>query len=233
MTTIPAGADMLSMQQLLVQENKEYTQPLNFSLPKETHMQTAQTETTEIQTNQKQETYVYPSVTPEEISVPYVQPTATQTPTPTLEPTSTPTPTPLPPTPTPTIVQQPAQEQTQIQTQMQTPGGLDPEKLFSLVNAYRQSKGLAPLQKDDRTCQLAASRAPEVAGEIASGTMHAGLRARGIAYHHGENIISMNSEEAAVNWWINDYIHRAAIEGAYVHSCIACSGINCAEEFAD
>jgi uncharacterized protein YkwD len=112
-------------------------------------------------------------------------------------------------------------------------GGLDAEKLFSMSNAYRQSHGLAPFQKDDRSCSLAASRAPEINGEVASGTMHSGLRARALPYWNSENIITMNSEEAAFNWWINDKIHHDAIVGNYTYSCVACSGNACAQEFTN
>ncbi|MGH7203604.1 MAG: CAP domain-containing protein [Candidatus Levyibacteriota bacterium] len=110
-------------------------------------------------------------------------------------------------------------------------GGLNPETLFSMVNSYRQSKGLPAFQKDDKSCSLAASRAPEIAGEMADGTMHSGLRARNLPYWNTENIISMNSEVAAFNWWINDSIHRQAIESSNTFSCVACSGNSCAEEF--
>jgi len=116
-------------------------------------------------------------------------------------------------------------------TQAALAGGLNADKLFGMVNAYRQSKGLAPFEKDDRVCSLASSRAPEINGEVASGTMHSGLRARALPYWNTENIISMNSEEGAFNWWINDTIHREAIESGNKYSCVACSGNACAEEF--
>ncbi|MGI8419445.1 MAG: CAP domain-containing protein [Candidatus Levyibacteriota bacterium] len=116
-------------------------------------------------------------------------------------------------------------------TVTQNLGGLNPDTLFSMVNSYRQSNGLPAFQKDDKSCSLAASRAPEIAGEMAAGTMHSGLRARNLPYWNTENIISMNSEVAAFNWWINDSIHRQAIESTNTFSCVACSGNSCAEEF--
>lgn len=112
-------------------------------------------------------------------------------------------------------------------------GGLDPEKLFTMSNAFRQARGLPPFQKDERACSLAASRAPEIAGEVASGNMHAGLRARNLPYWNSENIISMRTEEAAFNWWVNDKIHHDAIVGNYTYSCVACSGNSCAQEFTN
>jgi uncharacterized protein YkwD len=112
-------------------------------------------------------------------------------------------------------------------------GGLDAEKLFNMSNAYRQAQGLPAFQKDERACSLAASRAPEIAGEVAGGYMHAGLRARALPYWNSENIISMRTEESAFNWWINDKIHHDAIVGNYTYSCVACSGNSCAQEFTN
>ncbi|HWY79393.1 MAG TPA: CAP domain-containing protein [Candidatus Sulfotelmatobacter sp.] len=110
-------------------------------------------------------------------------------------------------------------------------GGLNASKLFIMVNSYRQSQGLPTLQQDTKTCNLATQRAPQVGEEIAAGDMHAGLKTLNLPYWNTENIISMNSEEAAFNWWINDPIHHAAIVSNATYSCVACSGNNCAEEF--
>ena len=110
-------------------------------------------------------------------------------------------------------------------------GGLNADVLFSMVNNYRQSNGLPAFQQDAKTCSLAQQRAPAVAGEVASGNMHAGLKAMDLPYWNTENIISMNSEAAAFNWWINDPIHHAAIVSNNTYSCVACSGNSCAEEF--
>jgi uncharacterized protein YkwD len=112
-------------------------------------------------------------------------------------------------------------------------GGLNADKLFSMTNSYRQSKGLPPVQKDDRVCQVASSRAPEIAAEIAGGHMHSGIRERNLPYWNSEIIITMRTEEEAFNWWINDTIHREAIEGNYTYSCTACHGNACVQEFTN
>ncbi|MBI1862665.1 hypothetical protein HYS00_00940 [Candidatus Microgenomates bacterium] len=150
-------------------------------------------------------------------------PTPTATPRPTLAPTRVPSPTIVPSAPQPT-----ASSSIQLSS-----GGLNADKLFDMSNAHRQSIGLPAFQKDDRSCQLAASRAPEINGEVASGTMHSGLRARNLPYWNSENIITMGSEEGAFNWWIHDQIHKEAIEGNYTYSCVACSGNACAQEFTN
>lgn len=110
-------------------------------------------------------------------------------------------------------------------------GGLNASDLFSMVNAYRASQGLPAFQQDAKTCSLAQERAPVVAGEIAAGDMHAGLKAMDIPYWNTENIISMNSDQAAFSWWLGDPIHHAAIVSSATYSCVACSGNSCAEEF--
>lgn len=161
---------------------------------------------------------------------------AKPTPTPTaVPPTPTMTPTPTP-TVRPTSIPAPAQSTPTASNSMPaslSTGGLNADRLFDMSNSYRASKGLPALQKDERSCQLAVSRAPEINAEIAGGYMHAGLRSRNLPYWNTENIISMRNEEEAFNWWINDTIHREAIEGNYTYSCVACSGNACAQEFTN
>lgn len=139
---------------------------------------------------------------------------------------STPTPTPSPTaspisTPKPQIISKPNIE------------GLNADKIFELINNHRIKLNLPPFQKDEKVCKLAEERAPEVGAEIAGGVMHQGLKNRNLPYWNNENIISIGSEQAAFNWWINDYIHKVAIEGDYIYSCVACSGQSCAQEFTD
>jgi uncharacterized protein YkwD len=135
--------------------------------------------------------------------------------------------------PSPTPASATPAESPVISQQLSTPGGLDAEKIFLLVNNHRIAKGLSPLQKDPRSCELASVRAPEIAAEIAEGRMHAGMYGRNLPYWNTENIIQMRTEEEAVQWWLNDYIHRVAIEGNYTYTCVACHGNNCAQEFTN
>lgn len=160
-----------------------------------------------------------PSITPSVSPVSAKKATATPTPLPDID---IPTPTKAPLTPPPAAPQSTA-----------NPGGLDAEKLFSMSNDYRAARGLPALQKNDQVCSLAASRAPEIAAEVASGALHSGLHARALPYWNTENIISMSSEESAFNWWINDPIHHQAIVGNFTYSCVSCVGNNCAQEFTN
>lgn len=161
----------------------------------------------------------------------------TPTPTPRVTPVKPPHLTPAPiavSTPAPSL---PAGFSTPIPSSsavsLSTPGGLNADVLFNMVNDYRKSLNLPAFEKDDKSCNLAASRAPEVGAEIANGNMHQGLRDRNLPYWNTENIITMRTEREAFNWWINDYIHKKAIEGDYKYSCLACSGDSCAEEFTN
>lgn len=153
-----------------------------------------------------------------------VEPTTKPTQKPTASPSTKPTES-SSPTPVPTSIPSSSSE---LNT-----GGLNADKIFELVNNYRSSKSLPPVQKDDRVCEVARSRAPEVGAEISGGYMHKGIRARNLPYFNSEIIISMRSEEAAVNWWISDYIHRVQMEGDYKYSCAACSGNSCVQEFTN
>lgn len=142
------------------------------------------------------------------------------------------------PTPSPDPTAKPTEKPSEPPTETAKPvslsnGGLNADVLFDMSNKYRADQGLAAFTKDDRACALAASRAPEIGEEIANGHMHSGLRARNLPYWNSENIISMRSEAAAFNWWINDKIHHDQIVGDYKYSCVACDGNNCAQEFTN
>ncbi len=168
-----------------------------------------------------------PPPTPITNNTPLTQPTTVPSLTPTALPTATPTPTKALPTPTliPTATPTPTTPATV------TTGGLDPEKLFSMANAHRQTLGLPAFQKDERTCSLAAARSTEIAAEIAAGTLHSGMYGRNLPYWNTENAIALPTEEAAFNWWLGDSIHRQALEGNKIYSCAACSGKYCVQEF--
>jgi uncharacterized protein YkwD len=105
---------------------------------------------------------------------------------------------------------------------------LNADVLFNMVNAYRSSIGLASFQKDERICSVAASRGPELDNEIyVTHTMHAGFYARNLPYWATENMISMQTEQQALDWWLHSPVHRAAIEGDYKYACTGCYGRSC------
>jgi len=145
------------------------------------------------------------------------------------KPTSIPTPIPTN-IPIPTIK---VNEPVETPTPAVSDGGLDPEKIFNLVNNHRQNLGLTPLIKDERLCQIAAQRQPEISLEIQRGTIHAGLAAKNPGYRITENMIHQDSEEAALSWWLSSSLHRRAIESTqHTAACSACSGNTCIQLFS-
>ena len=136
-------------------------------------------------------------------------------------------------TPTLTPTATPNTPQTNTPISMATAGGLNADVLFSMSNTHRIAIGLPVFQQDQRVCTLAQERAPEIGAEIAEGHMHSGKNSHNFPYWFTENIISMNSEAAAFDWWIHDEIHREALEGQYTYSCVACSGNSCVQEFTN
>ena len=109
---------------------------------------------------------------------------------------------------------------------------LNASLLFDLVNKHRLELNLLPFQKDERICQIAESRTPQLYDEIfAQGTMHKGFYERNLSYWATENMIYMRNEKEALDWWLNSYIHRQAIESNHPYSCIACTEQACSAIF--
>lgn len=112
--------------------------------------------------------------------------------------------------------------------------GLNPTKLFEMINAYRTKRNLPALQANEKVCKVAEERAPELYREIfVTYNMHAGFYARHLPYKAVENMIHFSTEEGAVSWWLRSRVHHAAIvSNNYTHTCIACKGNSCAQIFA-
>ncbi len=131
--------------------------------------------------------------------------------------------------PTPTVM-----VQSSVAVNPDPGAGLNPDHIFNLVNEVRAQYGLPAFAQDGEICQLASERAPELYNEIfVTGTMHAGLARRqpNIPYWVNENMIHQNTEQQAVNWWMNSPVHRSAILGNYKYACVKCSGNSCAMLF--
>ncbi len=106
------------------------------------------------------------------------------------------------------------------------------EKLFTMVNEHRSKIGLPALEKEEKICQMVASRAPQVYDEVfKEGPMHKGFKALNLPYWATENIAAYDSIEKNFDFWLRDDIHRKAIESAAKYSCVACSGTYCSQIF--
>lgn len=113
-------------------------------------------------------------------------------------------------------------------------GTLNADILFSIVNQKRVNAGLAPFEKHPDVCSVAQSRGPELDNEIyGSSYMHAGFQAKQLPYYATENMISQQTEELALNWWLNSPVHRSAIMGDYTYACTVCQGRSCAMIFSN
>jgi uncharacterized protein YkwD len=101
-----------------------------------------------------------------------------------------------------------------------------------MVNDHRSKLGLPVFEKEDRVCQMVASRAPQVYDEVfKDGPMHKGFKALNLPYWATENIAAYDSIEKNFDFWLRDDIHRKAIESAAKYSCVACSGTYCSQIF--
>ncbi len=114
-----------------------------------------------------------------------------------------------------------------------SPGTLSTDRILQLINEQRANQGLNALAKNDQLCQVAQSRTPELAGEIASGRLHSGLYNRDLPFRVTENMKYGGNEESTVRWWLASPIHRKAMLGNYQYTCGTCIGNTCAQLFSN
>jgi uncharacterized protein YkwD len=148
------------------------------------------------------------------------------------------------PTPLPTKTPTPQPKNDQPQTETPTPatanlpsyatnGSLNADVLFSMANQKRAEAGLSAFEKHPDVCAVAESRKPEIENEVyGSSSIHAGFRARSLPFRATENMISQQTEDQAMSWWMNSSIHRAAILGNAKYACVACQNKTCAMIFS-
>ncbi len=163
----------------------------------------------------------------------------TTTPTPTVAKKATPTsiqavlaattvPT-MTPTPQPTKVETPVTPSASSLPAYATNGTLSADTLFSMVNQKRSEAGLPAFEKHPEVCSVAEARKPQLENEVyGSSSIHAGFRAMDIPFRASENMISQNSEEAALNWWMNSSVHRGGVLGNSKYACVVCQNKTCA-----
>jgi uncharacterized protein YkwD len=110
-------------------------------------------------------------------------------------------------------------------------GNSNSDVMFDMVNEYRSKLGLKAFEKDNRLCEIAEKRAPQVNGELQSGTLHKGFKDLNLPYWATENIAAYSSLKEDLNFWVSDYIHKKAIESDNKYSCVACAGTSCSQIF--
>ena len=113
---------------------------------------------------------------------------------------------------------------------------LDENKLFDLVNIYRQSKGLSMLTKSVVTCGIATLRVNEIQNDFS----HDGFRRNSQKWinsynlsYLGENLAEdYSSEEIVLSKWLKSSKHRENLMDDYSYSCMRCKNNKCVQIFA-
>lgn len=106
---------------------------------------------------------------------------------------------------------------------------LNTDNLWSLIENWRQSKGLKPYIKDQRLCDIASDRVDDFDYN------HSGLYAKYSNYPYviSENLVWNSADEtAALDQWLNSPTHLENLEKPYTHSCIACVNRYCVQIFS-
>lgn len=105
-----------------------------------------------------------------------------------------------------------------VKEYVKPPVNLDSDKLWSLIQEWRQSQGLKPYIKDKRLCVVAQDRADDGFDD------HQGLYAKYSDYPYAiqENLTSSRlNEDEALNAWLNSPPHRKTLATDYKYSCVA------------
>lgn len=116
-----------------------------------------------------------------------------------------------------------AEKQAQIQNATPTPYLLSEDKLWTLINNYRESKSLKPFIKDQKLCDIAEFRVVQLKTKEGDYFNHDGFHELldGNKIKYAENITGGYSEENALDRWLNSPPHKEAIEAEWKYSCVA------------
>lgn len=110
---------------------------------------------------------------------------------------------------------------------------LDEGVLWSLVQDWRVDQGLQTYTKDQRLCDLASARLPEIKALFE----HDGWKEHiaGMEYVRiAENISrDYSSESNTLDGWLLSPTHKASLDYPYSYSCIKCDGTYCVQEFGN
>lgn len=121
-----------------------------------------------------------------------------------------------------------------VRPEEKKPSGLNPGKLFLLVNEYRKKLRLSELVENKELCAIAKDRLSQLQEEIwGNKLMHSGFYNRNLSYYAVENLVANNTEEEAFWWWVNSPIHHMSMLADYKYSCTACIDGNCTQIFSN
>lgn len=106
------------------------------------------------------------------------------------------------------------------------------EKLWNIVNNWRESKGFPRYQVDAGTCNLASARVIEIQNEYSHKMFFNHLN----DFRHtllGENLSDGYSNETEIlDNWLNSPTHAKNLYDPFTHSCIKCLNNRCVHIFA-
>lgn len=104
---------------------------------------------------------------------------------------------------------------------------LDAEKLWNIIQEWREFEKLNKYTKSDKLCDIADVRVVQISDNFSHKDFPSvvnkfcGSRCNII---YSENIIRSQDEHDSLNWWLNSASHSAALHKNYPYSCIATFG---------
>lgn len=114
---------------------------------------------------------------------------------------------------------------------------LDSEKLWSLIQNWRQSEGLKPYIKDQRLCKLASTRLEQIKIDWSHDQFVPTVRkqfSKKMDYEIGENLASdFRNEKSLLDDWLESPSHLANLKERYTYSCIEIDKWNAVQIFAN
>ncbi len=113
-----------------------------------------------------------------------------------------------------------------------TPYIFSEDKLWSLIQDWRQSQGLSPYIKDQRLCAIAKDRVFN--GPVLDS--HAGLYCKYSSYPYvvQENLADYPNEKTMlVRWITSPFGHKETLEKPYIYSCVQCKNTYCSQIFSN
>lgn len=115
---------------------------------------------------------------------------------------------------------------------------LDSDKLWSLVQSWRQSQGLKPYTEDQKLCPIAQIRAQEIQTDFSHNQFH--RRFDNSSFAISENLIrkyapayTITDEQDGLRAWLESPSHLDNLKKPYLFSCLRCINNFCAQEFSN
>lgn len=117
---------------------------------------------------------------------------------------------------------------------------IDQDKVWDLVQSYRQEKGLKPYTKSEILCKIANNRVDEIQYNYSHDGFSSELlkpyenesKYTKIAENLGAENFFTNHESDVLKGWKNSVPHNETLMADYTDSCLKCKGQYCVQLFA-